>query len=577
MNAYRLGILLLLITLCLTTSPALAQAPLEETSPPDPRFGIVETYLNAAEASAAGAGYSRIILRWDVIQPAGRDDWKPANVPDPFIEAELAAGRELVAVLIGTPSWASQGVNDSRAVPDMEAWGNFTKRIAQQYQGRIQHWVIWNEPDVWDSEHPGSTWLGSEEDYARLLEVAYGSIKQVDSSMQVHLAGLTYHWDANYDREAYLARLLRILTAKPNAEVNNHYFDAVGYHLYYNPRQIFDILQQVRSILDVHRLGHKPIWLNETNAPPSDDALEPPWAEPLFVVSSDEQAAFVIQSFAMALAGGAERVQVYKMRNSLEHPEDVEPFGLLRHDDSRRAAFDAYRVVTRHFAGFDTVSWFQQGEVYVVTLERGELTTTVLWNTARQPQIFTLNAIATETLLVDEVGNETNLPAENGTYRIELPAATCSAGFCFIGGAPRVLVEQGRADQRASLIPLATETPTPTPLPTATATPSPTARPTLPPTATAVPTSVPTPTSTPTSVPTASESGQSAPPAAIAFAGFTQNADEAAAMTPPAAPAGFSLAGLFRPERLVILVVIGAILFTIIYVIQFRIWSRRHR
>ncbi len=77
-----------------------------EASPPDPRFGIVESFVNPAAASEAGVGYTRIILRWDVIQPAGPVDWKPANVPDPIIEGELAAGREVVGLLIGTPDWA---------------------------------------------------------------------------------------------------------------------------------------------------------------------------------------------------------------------------------------------------------------------------------------------------------------------------------------------------------------------------------------------------------------------------------------------------------------------------------------
>ena len=69
-----------------------------------PAFRHRETFVNAEAATGAGAGYTRIILRWDVIQPAnGADDWKPANVPDPFIEQELAAGRQVVGLLIGTP------------------------------------------------------------------------------------------------------------------------------------------------------------------------------------------------------------------------------------------------------------------------------------------------------------------------------------------------------------------------------------------------------------------------------------------------------------------------------------------
>ena len=94
---------------------------------PDPRFGIVEAFVNPDAAREAGAGFTRIILRWDVIQPGGPADWKPANVPDPFIARELADGRQVVGLLIGTPAWASaDGVADARAVPRMDAWAAFT-------------------------------------------------------------------------------------------------------------------------------------------------------------------------------------------------------------------------------------------------------------------------------------------------------------------------------------------------------------------------------------------------------------------------------------------------------------------
>lgn len=90
-----------------------AAAAADPAPPPDPRFGIVEAYTDPAAAAEAGAGYTRVILRWDVIQPAGPDDWKPANVPDPLIAGELAAGRQ-VGLLIGTPlamgPWAPRTV-----------------------------------------------------------------------------------------------------------------------------------------------------------------------------------------------------------------------------------------------------------------------------------------------------------------------------------------------------------------------------------------------------------------------------------------------------------------------------------
>ena len=569
-SRWSLFVFIIFIALLGLSPNTIAQEP-----QPDPRFGIVEAYLNSQAATEAGAGYTRIIFRWDLIQPDGRDDWKPANVPDPFIEAELQAGREIAAVLIGTPAWAARIGQGPQAVPDLEAWGNFTKRMAQQYQGRIKYWIIWNQPDVWDTAHPANTWQGSEADYLALLKSAHSNIKIVDPSMEVHLAGLTYHWDAQHGREPFLSRLLALIAADPEAAKHNHYFDAVTYHLYYNPREMLDILGQVHGLLDAHRLGDKPLWVNEVNAPPTDDPQEPVLGERPLVVSSQEQAAFVIQAYALLIAGGADRVAFFKMRNSADHPESAAPTGLLRADDSRRPAFDAYRVVTGHFAGYERFSWFQQGGIYVVTLDRAGQTTTILWNTDTQEAQFSLSAIAPQALLVDETGLEQTISASQGSYQLTLPGATCSAGWCFIGGAPRVLVEDGSSEQRAALIPLATNTPTVTPLPTDT--PTPTATPTLPPTPTAT-TVAQSVTSAPPNTPVAIAAVEPIPDSVL------EPAEEAAPLpeadkpesqiedqTPENAEA--RLSNILTPSRVVILVVIGMILFTFFYFVQFRVWN----
>jgi len=443
-------------------------------APPDPRFGIVESFVNPAAASEAGAGATRIILRWDVIQPGGPADWKPANVPDPLLAGELAAGREVVGLLIGTPDWAAAPGQQpgSRAVPDMDAWAAFTRRMAQHYQGRIRHWVIWNEPDVWQEGHPGKTWDGTLEDYALLLKTAHGAIKGVDPSMQVFVAGMTYYWDWEHGRRRYLDRLLEAIAADPDAPANGHFFDGVVYHLYFTPRQTVDVLAETWQSLARHGMAGKQIWINETNAPPSNDPQEPPWAEPRFRVSLEEQAAFIVQQFSLAFAHGASRVQVYKLRNTAEHPESIEPFGLLRADDSRRPAFDAFQTVTTYLGGFTAARAERQGDVTAVTFERGAQTTTVLWTDGTAARSVTVPAIASEALLVDGTGHTQTLAARNGVYTVTLPGATCSGGPpCRIGGAPRLLVEEGAAAGRAAL------TASPAPSPASSPQPGPTVQP----------------------------------------------------------------------------------------------------
>ncbi|MGQ9491667.1 MAG: hypothetical protein ACUVS6_13415 [Anaerolineae bacterium] len=444
---------MLLFSLSLFLTGLLTAFPTAGTPTPDPRFGIVEAFVNPIAATEAGTGYTRIILRWDVIQPGSRDDWKPANVPDPLIDAELAAGRQVVAVLIGTPAWAAINPADGpRSVPDMDAWTAFVRRIVQHYRGRIGHWIIWNEPDVWEPGHPGQTWAGTVEDYARLLKTAYLAIKGTDPAQAVHLAGLTYFWDWSHGRRRYLDRLLEVLAADPEAPAHGFYFDAVIYHLYFNPRQTPMVLAEAQAALARHGLAHKELWINETNAPPSEDPQEPPWSQPRFRITLEEQAAFMLQEFSLAFAAGASRVEFYKLRNTADHPESIEPYGLLRGDDSPRPAFAAYRVATTYLAGFKQAYHQRAGEIEAVTFDRGQQTTTVLWTTARRGIRARVRALAQQALLVDERGAARPLRAINGAYTVDLPPAACSNTPCIIGGAPRLLVEAVAPDGRLLLL-----------------------------------------------------------------------------------------------------------------------------
>jgi hypothetical protein len=593
-----LNLVALLTALMLALDPVQAQEPTAEASPTPPpferRFGIVDSFVNTAEANAASAGWTRIFLRWDVVQPGGPSDWKPTNVPDTLLDAEIGAGREIVAVLIGTPTWATES-GASTAVPPQEYWGDFVYKIATQYKGRINHWVIWNQPDVDDPTAPSHTWGGSVEDYYRLLKEAYQKIKAVDPAMQVHLAGLTYTWDRDRTKPQYLARLLDIIKADPQAAAENYYFDAVSYHLYYQPRQIFDILSDVRAILNAHGLNNKPIWLNETNAPPSEDSLEPLNTPGAASITLEEQSAFVIQAFALALAGGAERIAFYKMRNDYPHPESVEPYGLLRADNSRRPAFAAFRTAATYFAATQLATWQQQNDISIVTLDQGDQTTTVLWNTSATAAFFTLSAIAPQANLVDDQGNVQPLTPTNGAHIVGLPGAECSNGpqNCFIGGAPRLVIEAGSANLRPALSPpgnIALST-TPTPaVPNNAPTPE----------ASATPTPIPPPTLTPTPAPPISATnagGQEgvvvdratsaqnlsgsdttqilAPAASLDDPATEQTQNTTAPGSTPIPPV--TLATVLRPERLFWLFVIGLVVFTLSYGIQVVIWYRLRR
>jgi hypothetical protein len=474
--------------------------------PPDERFGAVEAFWDPTAAAEAGVAWERILFYWSELQPEGPDDWNGYHVPDEWLGLADQQGRQVMGLLKHTPAWATDGppgcgvprgldlpVDD----PD-NLWARFVRRTVGMYEGRIGHWVIWNEPDI-QSETYGNEWCGSMEAYYRLLKVAYLAAHEVNPEVTIHLAGLTY-W---HDRQ-YLERFLAHVTEDPAAADHGQYFDVVTVHIYFQTDSVPFIINETRAVLRKYGL-QKPIWVNETNASPDSD---PNWplTRPRWRVSLEEQAGFLLQSFALALSAGAERVAVYKLKD-VGLPPGGEPFGLIRPDGSRRPAFTAYKLMTTHYAGTTSASEERHRLYDLVTLSRGDVTTRVLWARTGSEVEVSLPALASGALLVDQAGAEQQIEAEDGGYTLVLPGARCAdehAG-CIIGGTTYLLVEE-------TVLPTATSTPAPTVTAevTATATVSTTVG-----TAPDVPATVVVPTPSPSGTPTRSKTPSSTPSATV--------------------------------------------------------------
>lgn len=479
--------------------PLIAQEPLV-----DGRLGAVEAFRYPEGAEDARVGWQRVLFWWRGLQPDGPDDWNVHYLPDGTLNEELAAGREVIGVLANTPDWANDnqgpaGVPDGLFLPYNDPnnlWGQYVGKIVSKYEGRINRWVMWNEPDVWSVEQPGYTWKGSVEEFYQLLKVGYLAAKEANPDCVVHLCGLTYWWDKEHQREQYFNRLLDLMAEDPTAPENNYYFDVVTLHLYFRSQGVYEIVQEFRKMMAAHGID-KPIWINETNAPPSQDP-EDPVPNTVFHVTLDEQASFIIHSFALGIAADVERIAVYKLIDRPKAPGSLEPYGLYREDESARPALHAYKVVTSYLSGFQDAKLEETGPVQVVTIDRGDETTTVVWTNSPEQQTYSVPAIADRALLVDKLGNTRTIQPEGGRYHLILEGAVCTHPGCIIGGSPWIIVEEGHPQDRGRFLPTPTRLP-PTPTPTASSSPTPTATP-VPPSAT--PTSTHTATSTPSSTPT---------------------------------------------------------------------------
>ena len=533
-----------------TATPPTASGAEGAGRPGDVRFGVIESYEDPAAASRLGVTWTRVRFQWAEAQPDGPDDWRPP-LDDETLDAELDAGREVVGLLIGIPEWARdrrglpRGLDLPPDDPD-NTWAVFVAEVVGRYAGRIDRWIIWNEPDIDDPDAPGHTWDGDIEAFAQLQRTAYLAAKEANPAASVHLGAFTYFWDPGY-----FDRFLDTVAADPDAADHGYYFDVATAHLYFQPNAIYNVLYAFDRVMAAHGLD-KPIWLVETNAPPMDD---PYWKVPnwTLAVTLNEQAAFVPQAIAAALSAGVERIAVYKLKDT---PDDraanPEPFGLLRWDDSRRPAFDTYRIAIRLLGGVTAAERERWDAVAQVRLTQPGQTTTVLFTRLPAPQTARVPATAESAELVDMWGKTETVEARGGYYTVRLPGALCVqtiADYCMIGGTTYYLIQavDEAAPARAST--------TPRPSPTATRIPA---------TATAAPSTTPPPTAT-----IGASSTPAPTPAAVAAAAQQPTATAAPVDVPLDVPAPRGAAGYTG------LIVIGLGLLLALGLIGWRVGGRR--
>jgi hypothetical protein len=474
----------------------------------DRRFGAIEAFWATDEAAELGIGWERILFYWRELQPTGPDDWNTLHVREEWLAEAVAQGRTVVGLLKNTPPWASEDGSEAGLPSGLylpvddpgNLWANYVRRVASYYSARsVHHWIIWNEPEIRPDVY-GYEFAGTVEDYYQLLKVAYKVMKETDPAAVIHLAGLTWWHDVNY-----LQRLFQVAAADPEGPANDYFFDVVSLHIYFRSETVQTILNNVQAIQEQFGMD-KAVWINETNAAPNQDPLWPV-VRPAFPVDLDQQAWYIVQAFALGFGAGADRISVYKLID-VQLPPGGEAFGILRPDFSRRPAFDAYKTTIRYLSDFSRTSREQGENYFVVSFERPQGVTRVMWARHADPVQLQVPALASEALLVGAIGDAMPITAVNGAYTIGLAGARCP-GECIIGGEPYLLVEQGARlpsggpppavlSQGAPVVTVI-ETAVPTVTPTMTPAPSATA------TGTAIPTSTPLPTLT--LVPTGTPAG----------------------------------------------------------------------
>ncbi len=470
-----------------------SQPPPSAPAPTEARFGAVEAYYRPADAVEAGIGWDRIIFEWRYLQPNGPNDWQPAGW-ERWLEVARRDGRMVVGLLKNAPPWATgskllgappKGLDLPIDDPG-NTWAAFVRKTVTYFgtTWNIHHWIIYNEPDIRPEDTPNFEFAGNVSDYYKMVKVAYKVAHAADPEAVIHLAGTAFWQDMLLKRELYLERFLKLAYADPEARQNGLFFDVLTIHVFSGTEWVWRMTTQVKSLPE--SFGYpKPVWINEMNMRPTRDGdlkIKGPLLADHPEISLEEQASFIVQGSALALAAGAQRIAIYRLYDDNAF-DGYEAWGLVRADGTRRPAYDAYRTVIEQFSGVTEARRFSALGVTLVALTRPGQTTYVVWNTTLEPVTVRIKAAVpvADATSIAPTGRQARLPPRDvaeGAY--ELTLAPCNAP-CMVEGEPVILTQPGRMLAVWVLAPvLATPTPaTPPAMLTPFATDRPTVTPTL--------------------------------------------------------------------------------------------------
>lgn len=216
---------------------------------------------------------------------------------------------------------------------EIDDFSDYVYQLTSHYRGRVNSWLIWNEPNVsiyFDSVDP--------DEYVKLLKAGYVAAKYGNPESTVILAGLAND-ESEYQPEFSWYPPGQFLQAVYDLGAGG-YFDAVGRHPATHPiYQGYDVLVgrilAMREVMDKNGDGDKPLYIDEINY-----GL-------IWDVTEEMQAQWLYETFRAARETDVPLVIVFDCQDWPDGTDFERTVGLLRLDGSPRPAFHAYADIIR--------------------------------------------------------------------------------------------------------------------------------------------------------------------------------------------------------------------------------------
>lgn len=297
----------------------------------DFHFGGDKLDRGAALAAEAGIGWVRMDFLWEDIEP--QPGQYTFDKYDRIVDTLARNHLHVLGLLEYNPLWRKVRFNTP---PDPVAYGKYVQATVHHFKDRVKYWEVWNEPD-------SPTYWSPQDDmtaYSALLKTIYPVIKKEDRTAQVLVGGLADGWPFK----------LRSIYKKAGAK----YFDIVNIHPFLSPlhenalTSLHGAYTSVKKVMDEFDDSKKPIWFTEIGCPgvPADVKSKGWWEgqSPM----EQQQADWLRTVYTNALKwDGVEKIFWAFLRDTGGHfKNDVDYFGLLRDDFSKKPAYTAYQALT---------------------------------------------------------------------------------------------------------------------------------------------------------------------------------------------------------------------------------------
>ncbi|UCH34744.1 MAG: PQQ-binding-like beta-propeller repeat protein [Armatimonadota bacterium] len=299
-----------------------------------------------------GIRWLRADMGWHHLEPEpGEFDF---DGMDRVIEANLAAGLNVLGLIGYSPGWASKSDEGNRGSEvDEHAWRRFVATTVNRYRDRIRYWEIWNEPNIPPFWRP----MGDPAGYARLLRAAYEEIKRIDPALHVVFGG-TARPDVTFIAEVC-------------AQIRGRRFDILAYHPYsFQPEaQMRQDAERMRQALAQYGRRDTPVWLTE-------DA---------------SGADFLLRNHVMAIAADVDKLFTYDDTFHAGNAPDIDKAYHTASTQLGRAcyigALETLEGVEIHVLADDTgpflVAWSVVGETSRAVAALGDSLRMIAWDGTR--------------------------------------------------------------------------------------------------------------------------------------------------------------------------------------------------